>query len=92
MIGKYDGITVVFFGFGSVDVMTSERNSSNPMPSMSFAALDEPVDIGRSLPDRNGKTDIELGAKVRMMFAKPESIDVVIEGLERLKKSMEAEA
>lgn len=89
MIFKAGGVKVVQFGNGTVQIMPSIiKDDGEIYGTLSFGELDEPVPIGQDIPVDGIKNDVDLGAQVRMVFTKVESLDVVIEGLQKVRVMM----
>lgn len=79
-----NGVTILEFGDGDIFVgggYLVERKT----PSVSFMQ-NEKGEMGREWPEAIGKIDTDLNVKVRMIFNKIESIDIVIEQLQIAKK------
>lgn len=89
MIFEADKVKVVQFGSGTVQIMPSIiKDDGEIYGTLSFGELDEPVPIGQDIPVDGIKTDTDLGAQVRMVFTKIESLDVVIEDLQKVRVMM----
>lgn len=84
MIKQYeDGIMVLEWGYGDIWVVAARVVETN-QPAVCFLE-GQPGEIGRELPEAKGKPDTELGVRLRFIFNKPESIDIIIEELQEAK-------
>lgn len=84
-------ISVCQLGTGDVMVSETELKGISPkkIVGIVFGEIKE-GEIGRSLPELEGKLDFEANVKFKLLFTKTESIDVVIEELKQAKKLMES--
>ena len=84
------GINVVQFGTGDVLVAAGTLKSEEPkeVVSVSFCQKDS-GEIGVKYPELSGKFDCDINGHTRFVFTKVESIQVVIEELEKAKEMME---
>ena len=88
MIFESKGVTVVQFGHGSVLVMPGAIKEDKH-GALSLGVLDPPQEIGWEKDNAIGKTDKELGAKIRLVFTNIEGLDVLIEDLQKVKITIE---
>jgi hypothetical protein len=87
-VGDVEGVTICVFGSGDIDVSTSDYADGSGTALM-FTNMKKPVmPIGTDLVGNYGKSTNELGVDVVLEFHKIESIDVVIDALERMKGRM----
>ena len=77
-----DGAIVAVFGHGIVGV-THYIHEKDGHGALSLYPLSKPVEIGAEFDDDIGKTTDELDERIRLVFYKKESIDVVIDRLNR---------
>ena len=86
-VGEIEGVTICVFGSGDIDVSTSPYDGDSCL--LMLTNLGQPVmPIGSDLTDRNGKSTNETGVDVVLQFHKVESVDVVIDALQRIKVRM----
>ncbi len=78
------GCQVVLFGVGRVGVLKFV------MPDFAGIILAEggKDKIGLKLEDLKGKTQREIGAKVKLAFRDTESVDIMIDSLKKVKKAI----
>lgn len=88
-----DGVNVIQFGTG--DILIGAGMLDDPENMIGAVALipQEPVGIGvpRDLVAENGgiaPADTDFGVHTRLVFTKPESIDVLVEHLLAVKEAM----
>ena len=86
-VGKIEGVTLCKFGKGDIDVSTAKYEDGTQI--MYLRNLPEPIEpIGSDLVESYGKSTDELGVDVVFEFDKPQSIQVVIDALQRMKDRM----
>lgn len=83
-----DGAIVAVFGHGIVGV-THYVSDEDGHGALSLYPLSEQIPIGDEFDDDIGKSTDELDERIRLVFFKKESIDVVIDRLNRIKDEME---
>lgn len=86
-IGISENVTIADFGNGSiivVDVMISKERLA-----LVFAN-DTPKQIGTPHLDLKGKSIEDVNIDIILSFTKTESIDIVIEALQRMKTNMQS--
>ncbi|MCP4984575.1 MAG: hypothetical protein GY928_00525 [Colwellia sp.] len=83
------GIDICQLGTGNVSVSTIEWSnvSSQECVGVVFGETDK-GEIGRRLEHIEGNRDCDVGVKFKLLFTKPESIDVVINKLKEAKAQM----
>lgn len=80
------GIHVCQLGTGDVSVSNIEWGNIDPQEcvGVAFGEISK-GEIDRRIKDIEGKRDCDVGIKFKLLFTKPESIDVVIEKLKKAK-------
>ncbi len=83
------GIQICQLGTGDVSVSTVEWPNVDPQECVGvvFGEISKGK-IDRRLRQIEGKKDCDVGIKFKLLFTKPESIDVVIDKLKEAKAQM----
>ncbi len=82
-------IRVYFDGNGDIRVSPATWNMENERYNiLCFSQTDEPHEIGEYGENPPGTTSDDLNVKVKLEFEKPESVDVVIEELKKIKLNL----
>ena len=83
------GIQICQLGTGDVSVSNIEWPDIKPKECVGVAfGKTKSAEIGKLIPNSKGKYDYEFDVKFKLLFTKPESIDVVIEKLQEAKALM----
>ncbi len=83
------GIPVCQLGAGDVSVGNVEWNGIEPQECVGVVFGETAKGkVNRRLEHIEGKRDCDVGVKFKLLFTRPESIDVVIDKLEKAKVSM----
>lgn len=86
-VGKIEGVTICEFGTGDIGVSTAKYADGKQF--IYFANQKAPITpIGSDISENYGKTSDETGIDVSLEFTKVESVQVLIDALERLKAHM----
>ena len=80
-------IQIIIFGVGSVIVANTKLPDGPPVVYLAEGSSDK---IGVDVADLKGKTDTEIGTKVKMVFSNIESIDILIDRLVKAKGMLDA--
>lgn len=89
---EHDGVEHIylFFGHGTIEVQTGSIEGvdyENKPTDVIFGIADKPHKIGKAMAYEYNCTT-EMQTPIVMRFTKPESIDVVIDALQKVKKSL----
>jgi hypothetical protein len=90
MIFKGDyGENILQFGDGDIFIAASQPEGMRPSDIVAISFIPgDPRPIGSPAPEMIGKRDTDLHCHTRLIFHKPESIDVLIETLLKIKDAM----
>ena len=85
--------TRLIFGTGHIIVGIAHPPDSDLDNTLALAEQDQSYPIGDEVPNSKGRNTIEIsnGNVVELTFNKIESVDVVIEALNRIKENLKAE-
>lgn len=84
------GIDICQLGTGDISVSELEYPDISPKEVVGIAFGEtKKAEIGKIIPNSKGKYDYEFNVKFKLLFTKVESIDIVIEALEKSKRLME---
>lgn len=81
--GISQNVTIADFGLG--DIIVADGYVLETKQGSLLLANDQPGDIGRDHEDRKGKSTDEFTQDIIFTFANTESVDVIIEALQRVK-------
>jgi hypothetical protein len=84
--GEVENVTILEFGKGDI-LVCNASNDKYKHESIIFKSQD-PTPIGTEDSTFTGKTTNEYAPEVMMIFTKPESIDVVIDHLQKCKDKL----
>jgi hypothetical protein len=89
-VGEIEDVTICVFGSGDIDVSTSPYSVDEGCCLLLTNMKAPLLPIGSDTKENEGKSTNVSGVDVVFQFHKAESVDVVIEALQRIKQRMTA--